>query len=246
MAGISARGDLEQLPCSSYSIGDSMAPTSRQTKGRGRKQTRTKNDEIYRTFYVDKLVTRVLKFTELMLNHFEFWTRRHCKFTNSSDPAGSYVDILDLAFWAAGSVAPTRLVFVSYAEKRNPSTASLSWFSAPSANKSPFVPGIFSIFSFSIIHFKRKAKRDCGVLDAQITHEFYHSRTFQPGETEQQLPGALWLGRESVGCSAMPSWNTDEPGPYSKEPYRDKQWMLLHGSCVNSACDIFDYWPVIC
>ncbi|KAF0292410.1 hypothetical protein FJT64_009608 [Amphibalanus amphitrite] len=41
---------------------------------------------------------------------------------------------------------------------------------------------IFSTFSFSIIHFKRKTKRDCGVLDSQITHEFYNSRTFQPGE----------------------------------------------------------------
>ncbi|XP_037091659.1 uncharacterized protein LOC119111899 [Pollicipes pollicipes] len=60
---------------------------------------------------------------------------------------------------------------------------------------------IFSIFSFSIIHFKRKTKRDCGVLDSQITPEFYNSRTFQPGWSLQ----VGWTG-VTVCLTASLSW----------------------------------------
>ncbi|XP_043225454.1 uncharacterized protein LOC122390979 isoform X2 [Amphibalanus amphitrite] len=60
---------------------------------------------------------------------------------------------------------------------------------------------IFSTFSFSIIHFKRKTKRDCGVLDSQITHEFYNSRTFQPGWSLQ----IGWTG-VTICLTASLSW----------------------------------------
>ena len=38
------------------------------------------------TNFTDKLVTRELNCTELMPNHFELWTRKPWKFTNSSGP----------------------------------------------------------------------------------------------------------------------------------------------------------------
>ncbi|XP_047469267.1 uncharacterized protein LOC125025325 [Penaeus chinensis] len=39
----------------------------------------------------------------------------------------------------------------------------------------------FGLFCLSIMHFKRKTKKDCGVLDSQVTPEYSSARVFQTG-----------------------------------------------------------------
>ncbi|XP_064097490.1 uncharacterized protein LOC135208845 [Macrobrachium nipponense] len=39
----------------------------------------------------------------------------------------------------------------------------------------------FGLFCLSIMHFKRKTKKDCGVLDSQVTPEYSSARIFQTG-----------------------------------------------------------------
>ncbi|XP_068235328.1 uncharacterized protein [Palaemon carinicauda] len=39
----------------------------------------------------------------------------------------------------------------------------------------------FGLFCLSIMHFKRKTKKDCGVLDSHVTPEYSSARIFQTG-----------------------------------------------------------------
>ncbi|KAG0715284.1 hypothetical protein GWK47_012296 [Chionoecetes opilio] len=39
----------------------------------------------------------------------------------------------------------------------------------------------FGLFCLTIMHFKRRTKKDCGVLDSQVTPEYSSARVFQTG-----------------------------------------------------------------
>ncbi|XP_042203214.1 uncharacterized protein LOC121853234 [Homarus americanus] len=39
----------------------------------------------------------------------------------------------------------------------------------------------FGLFCLTIMHFKRKTKKDCGILDSQVTPEYSSARVFQTG-----------------------------------------------------------------